>query len=141
MPKSKKPLSRKSKDIKSINQTDTGPGMIVRAGESQVLAFLEFIRTQGVVGLAVGLVLGGAVSVMVKSLVDNVVMPPIGLLMGSAEGIKGLVWTIGKTSDGLPTELHYGIFLNDFINFVVIALVVYLIVHLLRVEKLDKKKS
>lgn len=138
MPASKKPVIRKrvTKVVEEVNSI-----AVVKAGESQIKAFLDFIRTQGVVGLAVGLVLGGAVSVMVKSLVDNIVMPPLGLLMGSAEGLKGLAWTIGKTSDGVPTVLHYGIFLNDFINFVVIALVVYLIVHLLRIEKLDKKKS
>jgi large conductance mechanosensitive channel len=141
MSANKKPVIHKSKVTIDTQQVIINPGFIARAGGSQIKAFLDFIRTQGVVGLAVGLVLGGAVSIMVKSLVDNVVMPPIGLLLGSAEGLKGLTWIIGKTSDGIPTELHYGIFLNDFINFVVIALVVYLIVHLLRVEQLDKKKS
>lgn len=141
MPASKKPIIRKPNINITAQQVNVIPVAIARAGESQIKAFLDFIRTQGVIGLAVGLVLGGAVSILVKSLVDNVVMPPIGLLMGSAEGLKGLAWTIGKTNSGVATELHYGIFLNDFINFVVIALVVYLIVHLLRVEKLDKKKS
>jgi len=113
---------------------------IIKAGESQLKSFLDFIRTQGVVGLAVGLVLGGAVGVLVKSLVDNVVMPPLGLMMGSAEGLKGLSWTLGITAVGEPAVLHYGIFLNDFINFAVIALVVYLILRLLKVEHFDKKK-
>ena len=103
--------------------------------------FIGFVRTQGVVGLAVGLVLGGAVSILVKSLVDNVVMPPLGLILGSAEGIKGLEWVIGKTADGTPTILHYGVFLNDFINFIVIALVIYIVVKLLRFDQLDKKKA
>ena len=101
---------------------------------------MDFIRTQGVVGLAVGLVLGGAVSVLVKSLVDNVVMPPLGLLLGSAEGIKGLAWTMGNTSNGKPAVLQYGVFLNDFINFIVIALVIYALIRLLKVDQLDKKK-
>ena len=104
-------------------------------------SFFDFIRTQGVVGLAVGLVLGGSVSVMVKSLVDNVVMPPLGLIVGSAEGIKGLAWTMGQTAGGQPITLRYGIFLNDLINFVVIALVIYVIVSLLKIDKFDKKKD
>jgi large conductance mechanosensitive channel len=115
------------------------PKKIIKAGESQLMAFLNFIRTQGVVGLAVGLVLGGSVSVMVKSLVDNVVMPPLGLLLGSTEGLKGLSVVIGKTSDGASVILGYGIFLSDLFNFIVIALVVYLLVSLLKVDKLDKK--
>lgn len=114
---------------------------IMNKGKSQLKSFLDFIRTQGVVGLAVGLVLGGAASILVKSLVDNVVMPPLGLLLGSAEGLKGLALTIGKTTAGTPAVLHYGIFLNDFINFIIIALVVYVTVKFLKVDKLDKKKD
>lgn len=115
------------------------PSALANAGSSQLKSFMEFIRTQGVIGLAVGLVLGGAVSILVKSLVDNIVMPPIGLLLGSAEGLKGLAWTLGTTTAGLPADLKYGTFLNDFINFLVIALVIYALVRLLKVDKLDKK--
>lgn len=103
--------------------------------------FVNFIREQGVVGLAVGLVLGGAVATVVKSLVDNVVMPPVGFLLGSADGLKGLNWTIGRT-DGKDAVLHYGAFLNDLLNFVIIALVIYIVVHMLGLDKkFDKKKS
>jgi len=116
------------------------PRYVVAAGESQLKAFLIFIRTQGVIGLAVGLVLGGAVGVVVKSLVDNVVMPPLGLMLGSTEGLKGLSVTMGKTAEGAPAVLHYGIFLNDLVNFIVIALVIYLLISWFRVDKLDKKQ-
>ncbi len=103
--------------------------------------FVNFIREQGVVGLAVGLVLGGAVATLVKSLVDNVVMPPVGLLLGSADGLKGLSWTMGHTGDK-DAVLHYGVFLNDLLNFLIIALVIYVVVHLLGLDKkFDKKKS
>ncbi len=114
---------------------------LVTVGGKQVKGFLDFIRTQGVVGLAVGLVLGGAVSIVVKSLVDNVVMPPIGLLLGSGDGLKGLSWTIGEGDGGVPAVMHYGIFLNDLFNFIVIALVIYFVFHLLGLTKLDKKKE
>ena len=110
-------------------------------GTKFVGGFMEFVRTQGVVGLAVGLVLGGAVTIVVKSLVDNVIMPPLGFILGSAEGLKGLQVNIGKTPAGQDAILHYGVFLNDLINFIVIAVVVYLIVHILGFDKLDKKKA
>jgi large conductance mechanosensitive channel len=129
-----------SKDNKLSRKIIVSPVFIAKAGESQLKAFLDFIRTQGVMGLAVGLVLGGAVGVLVKSLVDNIVMPPLGLLLGSTEGLKGLSLVIGNTSASRPVVLHYGIFLNDFINFIVIALVVYLVISLLKVENLGKKK-
>ncbi|MFZ2125967.1 MAG: MscL family protein [Candidatus Microsaccharimonas sp.] len=114
---------------------------IVVVGETGVKGFLDFIRTQGVIGLAVGLILGGAVTILVKSLVDNVILPPIGLLLGSGDGLKGLTWTIGKGHGGDPAIIYYGTFLNDFVNFIIIALVVYLVFHMLGLTKLDKKKE
>lgn len=126
---------------KVAKKVTISPESIASVGSSQIKGFVDFIRTQGVVGLAVGLVLGGAVSILVKSLIDNIVMPPLGLLLGSAEGIKGLTLEIGKTVAGEPTMWNYGIFINDFINFIVIALVVYLIVHFLKFDRLDKKKD
>lgn len=114
---------------------------VVSVGNTGLKGFVDFIRTQGVVGLAVGLVLGTAVGALVKSLVDNVVMPPIGLLLGSGDGLKGLSWTIGKGNNGDPAVIYYGTFLNDFINFLIIALVVYLVFNLLGLTKLDKKKG
>ncbi|HEU4716168.1 MAG TPA: MscL family protein [Candidatus Saccharimonadales bacterium] len=103
--------------------------------------FGDFIRTQGVIGLAVGLVLGGAVTVVVKSLVDNIIMPPLGLFLGSSNGLKGLTLNLGKTDAGKEAVLYYGTFLNDVVNFLVIALTIYLVVHALRLDRLDKKKG
>ena len=134
-------LSKLSNKKKTIKSKQDAKSAIARASKSQVKAFFDFIRTQGVVGLAVGLVLGGAVSVLVKSLVDNIVMPPIGFLLGSAEGLKGLTLVLGKTATSEPVILHYGIFLNDFFNFIIIALVIYLTLRLLRIEQFNKKKN
>lgn len=130
----------KEKIDKAVKQSEIKEGKLVKLSSSQIKDFVEFIRTQGVISLAVGLILGGSASVLVKSLVDNVVMPPLGLLLGSAEGLKGLKLTLGKTVSGSPAILQYGVFLNDSVNFIIIALVVYVTVRLLKVDKLDKKK-
>jgi len=130
-----------TKKSKIIKQAQAAPAAVVKVGRSHLNGFMDFIRTQGVVGLAIGLVLGGSVSVLVTSLVNNVVMPPLGLLLGSADGLKGLGWTIGTTPDGTPAVLHYGIFLNDLINFIVIALVIYAVISILKLDKFDKKKD
>jgi large conductance mechanosensitive channel len=124
-----------------VRAVKAGAGTIKDHSTRQLHGFANFIRTQGVVGLAVGLVLGGAVTVLVKSLIDNIVMPPLGLLLGSSEGLKGLTLSLGKATSGNDTVLHYGTFLNDLINFLVIAFVVYLIVHVLGFDKIDKKKE
>ena len=136
MKKSKK-TSKKYNNIKSINEV---PKEILTMGNSQLKGFVEFIRTQGVIGLAVGLILGGAVSTLAKSLIDNIIMTPIGFLLGSAEGLKGLAVTIGVTAEGGPALWRYGMFLNDLINFLVIALVVYVLVRIMGLDKLDLKK-
>ncbi|MDR2336715.1 MAG: MscL family protein [Candidatus Nomurabacteria bacterium] len=103
--------------------------------ERPLHGFLEFVRTQGVVGLAVGLVLGTATATLVNSLINNIVMPPLGFLLGSSNGLKGLALHIGTaTGDQASMTINYGVFLNDFINFIVIALVVYVIVKKFNVE-------
>lgn len=114
---------------------------ILQRTRAHTSGFMNFIRQQGVVGLAVGLVLGGAVTVLVKSFIDNVVMPPLGFILGSADGLKGLTLNMGRTPAGEEAILHYGMFLNDFINFAVIAIIVYLVVHILGFDKLDKKDA
>ena len=103
-------------------------------GKEGAQGFLEFIRSSGVIGLAVGLVIGTAASVLVNSLINNVIMPPLGFLLGSSDGLRGLVWDMGTTPSGEQAVLHYGVFLSDLINFLVIALVVYLVVKWLKVE-------
>lgn len=99
--------------------------------------FMKFIREQNVVGLAVGLVLGTAAGGLVNSLIDNIIMPPLGFLLGSADGLKGLELNMGTTPAGEVAILHYGVFINDLINFLVLALCVYLVIKIL---KLDIKK-
>ena len=114
---------------------------MAKAGLSRVKGagsgFMTFIKEQNVVGLAVGLILGTAASGLVNSLINNVIMPPLGFLLGSAEGIRGLVLTLGTTPSGEVAVLRYGEFINDLINFLVLALVVYCVVKAL---KLDIKK-
>ena len=95
--------------------------------------FMNFIREQNIVGLAVGLVLGTQAGATVNSLINNVFMPPLGLLLGSTEGLRG--WTIALGDTGAVIAL--GAFLNDLINFLVLAFVIYIVIKLL---KLDVKK-
>lgn len=130
-------MAKKSTDSTKKQNPASG---FVSAGGKHVNGFLDFIRTQGVVGLAVGLLLGTAAGVLANSLIDNIVMPPVGMLLGSQDGLAGLTWNIG-TVDGEAVLINYGTFLNDILTFFVIALVVYLVFKSLGLDKLDKKKS
>jgi large conductance mechanosensitive channel len=97
--------------------------------------FLNFIREQGVVGLAVGFILGGAVSKVVASLVTDIINPLLSVVLGSTKGLQTAGLMLGSV------ELTYGKFLAVLIDFIVIATVVYFGVKGLGLDKLDKKKS
>lgn len=96
--------------------------------------FLSFIREQGVVGLAVGFILGGAVSKVVSSLVEDIINPLLSVFLGATDNLGAASLKIGAVS------ISYGHFLAVFIDFIVIAFVVYFIVKGLGIDKLDKKK-
>jgi large conductance mechanosensitive channel len=97
--------------------------------------FMDFIRTQGVVGLAVGFILGGAISKVVTALVTDIVNPLLSVFLGVAQGLKEAKLAIGGV------EILWGDFLSVTIDFLIIALVVYYGVKVLGLEKLDKKKG
>ena len=97
--------------------------------------FAKFIREQGVVGLAVGFILGGAISKLVTALVDDVINPLIGLIVGNAEGLASATFRLGSAT------VLWGGFVKSLIDFLVIAAVVYFGVIWLRLDRLDKKKE
>lgn len=96
--------------------------------------FITFIREQGVIGLAIGFLLGGAVSKTVTSLVENVINPLVGLVLGKVD-LSDKVLTVGEAT------LNYGAFISSIIDFLIIAAVIYFIIRGLGIDKLDKKKS
>ncbi len=95
--------------------------------------FVAFIREQGVVGLAVGFILGGAVSKLVASFVSDIVGPFLSVILGVGGGIAGAKFTLASV------VVPYGSFLATLIDFLVVAAVVYFGVKLLRLDNLDKK--
>ena len=99
---------------------------------SMVKEFREFIARGNVVDLAVGVIIGGAFGSIVKSLVDQVVMPPIGLLTSGVDFSK-LEWVL-KPEDVAAKKaavaIQYGAFLNTVIQFLIVAFVVFLMVKL-----------
>lgn len=101
---------------------------------NQLTGFLDFVREQGVVGLAVGFILGGAVSDAVSSLVDNIINPLVGALLGSV-ALDDKVTKLGGV------ELSWGAFVATLIDFFIIAAVVYFGVKALKLDKLDKAKD
>ena len=94
--------------------------------------FKKFIERGNVVDLAVGVVIGSAFSKIVSSLVDDMLMPFIGVILGKVN-FSGLAITIGEAL------IKYGSFINNIINFLIIAVCVFVMVQL--VSMLTRKKE
>lgn len=114
----------------------------VKAGSAtkgQANGFVDFIRTQGVVGLAVGLAIGTAAGATVKTLVEGFINPIVQFIVGSQEALASATWHVelwGRTAD-----FAWGAFVSSAITLIATALVIYFIVHGLKLDRLDKKKD
>ena len=97
--------------------------------------FFTFIREQGVMGLAIGFILGGAVSKVVSALVEDIINPLLGLALGSVEGLAEASVAVGEA------QILWGDFVTVLIDFIIIAAVVYFIFKGLKLDSLDKKKD
>jgi large conductance mechanosensitive channel len=95
--------------------------------------FIEFIKEQGVVGLAIGFILGGAISKLVASLVNDIINPLIGIALGSAKDLSALSINVGDA------KIMVGNFITTGIDFLVIAFVVYVLAKMLKLDKIIKK--
>jgi large conductance mechanosensitive channel len=103
--------------------------------------FVDFVREQGVVGLAIGLILGFASKTVVDSLVDNIFNPVVGLLTGGIS-LEHKTACISRNAEGVcTTTLKYGQFLSDVLSFIIVVASVYFVFKVLKLERLDKKKE
>lgn len=106
--------------------------------------FKEFAMRGNVIDLAVGVIIGAAFGKIVSSFVEDVIMPPIGRLLGHVDFSGLFINLSGKTYETLAdakahsaATLNYGIFLNTVINFLIVAFAVFLVVH--QVNRWTKK--
>jgi large conductance mechanosensitive channel len=105
--------------------------------------FKAFILRGNVLDLAVGIVIGAAFGAIVNSFVKDILMPPIGVLLGRVDFTNLFITLIGPHTTTLAdaaaakaVTLNYGVFINTIINFIIIALAVFLVVR--GVAKLSK---
>jgi large conductance mechanosensitive channel len=104
--------------------------------------FRDFIARGNVIDLAVAVILGAAFGKIVTSLVEGIIMPPIGLLLGGVDFANLFIDISGKHPasiadaqvKGLPV-IAYGVFINDVISFLIVAFVVFLIIRAINRRK------
>lgn len=105
----------------------------------QIRGFMDFVREQGVVGLAVGLAIGTQAGILVKDIVAALVDPLVGLIIGNSDGLRASVWNMeifGRSATFKLGQLGYSLLV-----FLSVCAVVYFVVKGLKLDKLDKKKS
>ncbi|MFA6054380.1 MAG: large-conductance mechanosensitive channel protein MscL [Thermodesulfovibrionales bacterium] len=112
--------------------------------------FKEFVMRGNVADMAVGIVIGAAFGAIVTSFVADVIMPPIGLLLGNVdfsglfavlkEGkVPGPYETLAAAKDAGAVTLNYGVFFNTIMSFLIVAFSVFLVIR--NVNRLKKKEE
>ena len=102
--------------------------------------FKEFAMRGNVVDMAVGIIIGAAFGTIVKSLVDDILMPPIGLLLGNVDfsnlfaviqqgAVAGPFATVAEAQKAGAVTINYGIFFNTVISFLIVAFAVFMLIR------------
>ena len=102
--------------------------------------FREFIARGNVVDLAVGVVIGGAFGKIVTSLVGDVVMPPIGLLLGGIDvsNLRVVLKPSDLAAKSAEVAIRYGVFINTVIQFLIVAAAIFLLVKAINSVRREK---
>lgn len=101
--------------------------------------FKEFIMRGNLIDMAVGVIIGGAFGKIVTSLVNDVIMPALGIVIGNID-VSSLEYKIGEAVEGVEqASIKYGLFLQNIINFVIIAFCIF--VFLKFMNNLRKKEE
>ncbi len=101
--------------------------------------FKNFAMKGNVLDLAVAVIIGGAFGKIVSSFVNDVLMPPIGLLMGNTD-FSDLKLVLKEGTDAVaPVTLNYGVFINTVIDFLIVAFAIFMVIKAF--NKIQKKKA
>lgn len=112
--------------------------------------FKEFAVKGNVIDMAVGIIIGGAFSPIVSSLVNDIIMPPIGFIMGNVD-FSNLYIPVNPSGQSYPTlaeaqnaglvTINYGVFINTLISFLIVSFSVFILVKFINKLKAEKKEE
>ncbi|UCH25465.1 MAG: large-conductance mechanosensitive channel protein MscL [Trueperaceae bacterium] len=105
--------------------------------------FRDFAMRGNVVDLAVGFILGSAFSTIVKSAVNDIIMPPIGLLFGGVDfaELKIILKEASEAEGVAEVAMSYGLFINNVISFIIVAWVLFLLVKAMNSAKKKQEEA
>jgi len=98
--------------------------------------FKDFAIKGNMIDMAVGFIMGGAFGTVISSLVKDIIMPPVGMLMGGVD-FSNLGYTLGTNPEGKEVAINYGTFFNSIISFTILAFCIFMLVK--AVNTLKKK--
>lgn len=101
--------------------------------------FKDFAIRGNVVDMAVGIIIGGAFGKIVSSLVSDVIMPPIGLLMGNVDFSNLAITLQNKTAETEAIALRYGVFINTTLDFIIVAFAIFMLIK--QMNRFRKKEE
>lgn len=108
---------------------------------SMLKEFKTFAMRGNVIDMAVGIIIGGAFGKIVSSFVADVIMPPIGVLLGGVD-FSNLSITIKEGSEGVaPVLLKYGVFINTVLDFLIIAFSIFLVIKAMNALKKKEEET
>ncbi len=103
--------------------------------------FKEFALKSNFVDMATGIVIGGAIGTVVKSLVSDIIMPPIGLALGGIDFSKLAITLQDKVGDKEAVAIKYGSFINNLISFLIIMAAIFMIIKAVNAAKAQFEKE
>lgn len=104
--------------------------------------FKEFAMRGNVVDMAVGIIIGGAFGKIVSSLVSDVIMPPVGLLVGKVDFSQLAITLSEKTAEAEAVKINYGVFVNTVLDFVIVAFCIFMVVKAMnRMQRQEEKPA
>lgn len=101
--------------------------------------FKKFLIKGNAVDMAVGFIFGASFATVVKSLIANIVMPPIGLALGRVDFSQLRYVLVAGTEDTPEVAISYGLFVNDVVSFIILGFVIFMIVR--GIAKTQKKEE
>jgi len=101
--------------------------------------FKEFAMRGNVVDMAVGIVIGGAFGKIVSSLVNDIIMPPIGMLLGRMDFSNLAITLKEKSAAAEAVSIKYGVFINTMLDFIVVAFAIFIVIK--QMNRLQRKPA
>ncbi|NNJ70448.1 MAG: large-conductance mechanosensitive channel protein MscL [Kiritimatiellales bacterium] len=103
--------------------------------------FKEFAMRGSVVDMAVGIVIGGAFKTIVSSLVADIIMPPIGLLLGDVDFAQLAITLKEASGEAAAVTMNYGIFIQTIVDFIILAFAIFMVIKGLNSMKKKEEEA